>query len=194
LSVVTIKTLTGRKQFAYYQNANLFAAMVWGMTAMAKRFLRYQPKSLAEAFQACIDHALVKHNRSVEQIADLMSVVQAWRLYKWVAEANMPTCHIRGFEHACGANFVTRYLAHSAHQLLIDIPTGRNVEASDIQGLQAITTAAIGALIEFAAHRAEPDEVVAAITKAMEGFAYHRTNITKHQQPELALEDANYGH
>jgi hypothetical protein len=147
-----------------------------------------EARSLPHAFDLCVTHARTRHNRSVENIADLMALPQAWRLYKWIDEANMPARHIRGFEHACGANYVTRYLAHSGHQLLIDIPRGRRVEVTDLHALQQITNEAVGALIEFAAGHAEADDVIAATTRAMEGLAWHRANAEKHQQPELELD------
>lgn len=155
---------------------------------MTSRNWKRQPKSLPDAFQHCVDHAKAKHHRSVEQIADLMGLVQAWRLYKYVAEGNMPTHHLRGFEHACGADFVTQYLAHAGHKLLIAIPTGRDIAAADIQVLQEITNTAVGAVIAFAAKNLTADEAMSAITEAMQGLAWHRANVEKHQQPELDLE------
>lgn len=144
-----------------------------------------QPKNLPDAFQLCVDYALDQYNRSEQQIADLMGLAQPWRLYKWVAEANMPTRLLRGFEHACGANYVSRYLAHSNGQLLIKVPTGRKVAATDIQVLQEVTNAAIGAVLAFANGSLVADEAVGRITTAMEGLAWHRANLEKHQQPEF---------
>lgn len=155
---------------------------------MTSRIWKRQPSSLPDAFQHCVDHAKQKHNRSVEQIADLMGLVQAWRLYKYIAEGNMPTHLLRGFEHACGADYVTQYLAHAAHKLLIDIPTGRSVAAADIHVLQAMTNTAVGAVIAFAAKSLTADEAMASITQAMQGLAWHRANVEKHSQPELDLD------
>lgn len=155
---------------------------------MADKVWKVQARSLVHAFNLCVQYARKRHNRSVEQIADLMGLSQAWRLYKWIDEANMPARHLRGFEHACGANFVTRYYAHAGHQLLIDIPRGRNVDAADLNTLQSITNDAVGALIAFAAGKADTDATIASITTAMEGLAWHRGNVEKHQQPELELE------
>lgn len=155
---------------------------------MADKVWKVQARSLVQAFDLCVQFARKRHNRSVEQIADLMGLSQAWRLYKWTDEANMPARHIRGFEHACGANFVTRYLAHAGHQLLIDIPRGRHIDAADLNTLQGITNDAVGALIAFAAGKAEAEETLVAITTAMESLAWHRGNVEKHQQPELELD------
>ncbi len=70
-----------------------------------------QAESLVHAFDLCVQFAKKRHNRSVEQIADLMGLPQAWRLYKWIDEANMPARYIQGFEQACEADLVTRYIA-----------------------------------------------------------------------------------
>lgn len=155
---------------------------------MTDKVWKVQARSLVHAFDLCVQFARKRHNRSVEQIADLMGLPQAWRLYKWIDEANMPTRYIRGFEHACGANLVTRYLAHAGHQLLIDIPRGRHIDAADLNTLQAITNDAVGALIAFAAGKAEAEETLAQITTAMESLAWHRANVEKHHQPELELD------
>lgn len=147
-----------------------------------------RPNNLPHAMDLCLQHAREHHNRSVDNVADLMGLPNKWRLYKWVEEANLPSNLLRGFEHACGCDFVTRYLAHSAHRLLIDIPSGRNTSVTDLNTLQAMTTAAVGQLIEFAHGNATAEDVIAATTRAMEGLAWHRANAEKHAQPELELE------
>lgn len=149
-----------------------------------------RPNSLPEAMALCLAHAQQKHNRSVDRVADLMGLPSKWRIYKWVEGADLPLRYLRAFEHACGADFATRYLAHSAHRLLIDIPTGRDIAAADMQTLQGHTNDAVGALLAFAAGSVTADEAIAAITKAMEGLAWHRVNVEKHAEPELDLEAA----
>lgn len=144
--------------------------------------------SLPQAMELCLEHARAVHNRSVDNVADLMGLPNKWRLYKWVENADLPARYLRGFEHACGCDFITRYLAHSAHRLLIDIPRGRRVEATDLHALQQLTNEAVGALIAFAAGHVEAEDVIAATTRAMEGLAWHRANAEKHSQPELELE------
>ncbi|MDD5249668.1 MAG: hypothetical protein PHY45_11815 [Rhodocyclaceae bacterium] len=149
---------------------------------------KLRPRSLPHAMELCLAHAKERHNRSVEQVADLMALPNKWRLYKWVENADMPSRHILGFEHACGIDYMTQYHAHSGRRLLIDIPTGRPVEAEDLHRLQAMTNDAVGALIAFASGGATADEVIAATTHAMEGLAWHRANVEKHLQPELELD------
>lgn len=153
-----------------------------------KDWKKARPATLPQAMELCLAYARDVHHRSVDNVADLMSLPSKWRIYKWVEDANLPLHYLRNFEHACGCDFVTRYLAHSAHRLLIDIPRGRRVESADLHALQQMTNEAVGALIEFAAGHAEAEEVIAATTRAMEGLAWHRANAEKHHQPELELE------
>lgn len=154
----------------------------------SRNWKKAQASSLPHAMELCLEFARARHNRSVDQVADLMGLPSKWRLYKWVEGADMPARHLRGFEHACGCDFVTRYLAHSAHRLLIDIPTGRHVEAADLHALQEMTNDALGALIAFAAGNVAAEEAIASITRAMEGLAWHRRNAEKFTQPELELD------
>jgi hypothetical protein len=145
---------------------------------------------MEHAMKLCLDYAHDRHHRSIDQVADLMALPNKWRLYKWVEGANLPARYVLNFEHACGADFVTQYQAHSSRRLLISIPTGRNIKAADLHTLQGLTNDAIGALLAFAAGHQDAAETMAAITEAMEGLAWHRANVAKHQQPELELEGA----
>ncbi len=149
---------------------------------------KVRPASLPQAMELCLEFARAQHHRSVDQVADLMGLPNKWRIYKWVENADLPARYLRGFEHACGCDFVTRYLAHSAHRLLIDIPRGRSIAAADLNALQSLTNDAVGALIAFAAGQADAGEVIASTTRAMEGLAWHRANTEKHHQPELELD------
>lgn len=146
----------------------------------------WQPKSLAEAVEGCLGYALHQHHRSVEQIADLVGE-QKWALYKWVQCGGIPAKKIAGFEFACGAHYVTRYLAASAHLLVVPLPTGRRAAPSDVAALQASCNTAIGALIDFAAGRADASATHHALTAAMEALAHERAQVERSSQPELAL-------
>lgn len=156
---------------------------------MTSRIWKRPPQSLPQAMEACLRHAHDKHRRSVERVAGLMGLANPWSIYKWVESGRMPAVLIGAFEHACGADHVTRYLAHAGHRLVIDIPTGRALGAADLQAVQAATHAALGALIDFAAGNALPTQVIAAVTGAMEHLAWHRENARKADQPELELEE-----
>lgn len=148
---------------------------------------RFQPSSLQAAIEACIDYAREKHNLSVDSIADRMGLVSKWAVYKWVESASIPARMICAFEHACGATYVTRYLAASAHQLLVPMPTGRTATASDVNALQGACTEAVQALIEFNNGKRSADETLAAITTAMTQLASERGHVERHHQPELPL-------
>lgn len=147
---------------------------------------RWQPTCLAEAVEGCLGYALHRHNRSVEQVADLVGESK-WTLYKWVQAGGIPARKIAGFEHACGTHYVTRYLAASAHLLAVPMPTGRRAGPADIAALQAACNSAIGALIDFAAERASAEDTHAALTAAMTALAHERAQVERHNQPELEL-------
>lgn len=138
--------------------------------------------------ELCIEHAREKHNRSVDRVADLIGVANKFTLYKWIESGKLPAISIRPFEHACGCDLVTRYLAHSAHKLMIDIPTGARVDAEGVHRLSEACNAAVGELIRFYKDDATADEAVAKITAAMEVLAWHRGNALKFAQPELGLD------
>lgn len=146
----------------------------------------WQPSCLQEAVEGCLGYALDKHRRTVDRIADLVGESK-WTVYKWVQSGGIPAKKIAGFEHACGAHYVTRYLASSARKLLVDIPTGRLAAPSDVAALQSSCTAAIAALIDFAAGRSSAANTHASLTAAMTALAFERAQVERHDQPELNL-------
>lgn len=153
-----------------------------------RNWKRIQPHSLRDALRLCKDHALDKKNYSVERIADLMGIT-ADLLYKWLANGRMPATSIPAYEHICGINFVTRWLAASTGHLMIAIPTGRNASAQDIQQLQEVLNTAVGKLLQFHGGKAEADATLAAIQQGMEGLAWHKGNVEKHLQPEFVFNE-----
>lgn len=155
---------------------------------MTNRNWKHPPQSLQQALESCINHARNKHHRSIEHIAADMGLESHWSLYKWVESGRMPALLIRPFELACRCNFVTAYLAHASHHLIIDIPTGRLPATSDLQAMQLATNEATGALINFAAGKADAAQVIATVTTALEHLAFQRENVARHAQPELELE------
>lgn len=155
---------------------------------MPARNWKHPPQNIQEAMEACLAHALSKHRRTLDHVAADMGLPNKWSLYKWTENGRIPAVLIRPFEAACRADFVTRFLAHAAHRLLIDIPTGRVLASTDLPAVQAATHDAMGALINFASGKAKADEVIAAVTSAMEGLAWHRENAARSAQPELELE------
>lgn len=150
-----------------------------------RNWKRIQPTSLRHALELCKDHARERHNLSVERIAEEMGLTDHWTLYKWFQNGRMPVNLVRPFEKACGINFVTRWQAAAAGQLLIEVPTGRNANALDMQVLQELLNTAVGNLLKFYDQRADADTALAGIQQAMEGLAWHKGNVQRHLQPEL---------
>lgn len=155
---------------------------------MPGRNWKHPPQSLQEAMEACLAHALKKHNRSLDQVAADMGLPNKWNLYKWVESGRMPASLVRPFEVACRCHFVTRFLAHASHHLLIDVPCGRLPAHSDLPAVQAATHDALGALIAFASGKAAAEQVIASVNVALEQLAWHRENAVRSAQPELDLE------
>lgn len=147
-----------------------------------------QPRDLRDAMDLCVEFARVKHNRSVDTVAELMGEVNKWTLYKWMQEASLPLRLVKPFEHACGADYVSRWLAMSGNKLVIEIPQGRKCGPVDIQELQAASHEAIGVLMKFYAEQGNVEETVAALQTALERMAWHRGNVEKYRQPELPFE------
>jgi len=154
---------------------------------MAKRFSERPATSLRAAFEQDKRTALDKHRRSMERIAELMNNMRTSTLYDWIDDLRMPVSALASWEHATGGSAVMRYLASQGGRLLIDIPRGKPHGAADVQGLQSVTHAAIGALIAFGEGQAEADQTMAALLHAMQALAWHRENVRKNSQPELDL-------
>lgn len=155
-----------------------------------RNWKRLSPLSLLEAMRLCKDHAREKRSLSVERIAELMGVTPD-ALYKWLGTGRMPANLIPAYEHVCGINYVSRYLAVSAGKLVIDMPTGRAVQPCDTQELQTILNSAVGAILKFATGKVEAQEALAEIQAGMGCLGWHHHNITNSQQPELELDQPN---
>jgi hypothetical protein len=110
-------------------------------------------------------------------------------LYKWIEAGSMPVRLVKAFEHACGIDFLSRWLAMSGNKLVIEIPIGKIADPDDIQALQEITHAAIGSLLKFYKEQADSDETLAAVQTALERLAWHRANVEKCRQPELPFDE-----
>jgi hypothetical protein len=151
---------------------------------MATRTYHRPADNLRAALDQVRDMALKKKRISSERMAELLGV-PASTYYKWCEEARMPVDKLALFEHVAECSAATRYLAHRAHLLVIDMPRGRGAVAGDIQGLQGVLHAAVGALIEFGAGTATAEEAIERITAGMESLAFHREDVRKHAEPEL---------
>jgi hypothetical protein len=154
---------------------------------MRKNWKNYVPPSARDALKACRDYADEKHNLSIERIAALMGLEDHWVLYKWIGSGRMPAILIPTFEHVCKINLYSRWLAASNNRLLIEIPSGRNATAEDIQQLQTQLHEVTGMLMGFYAGNCEAEETLNSIQTSMESLAWHRGNVQLQSQPELEL-------
>ena len=155
----------------------------------ARNWKRTQPRDLRDAMNLCLEYAKVKHNLSVDSVADRMGLVNKWTLYKWVQECNLPARLIKSFEHSCGIDFVSRWFVISEGKMLIDIPKGRKGTPEDIQTLLAVTHESNGAVMRFYKNEISVEEALAAIQTALENTAWHKVNIEKYRQPELPFDE-----
>lgn len=155
---------------------------------MPKRiWKRVQPGHLNQAMEFCLEYAREKNNLSVEGVAALMGV-NHWTLYKWLESGGMPVRLVKPFEHACGIDFVSRWLAMGGNKMVIDIPKGRGGNADDLMTLQEACLEAVSALIKFYNNKLALDETLAAIQNALERMAWHKVNVEKSSQPEIPFE------
>ncbi len=148
---------------------------------------RVQATSIRQAMELCVAFARDQLNLSVEQVAELMGEASHFTLYKWIESGRMPAVKVRPFEHACGADFVTRYMAHSANKLIVNMPTGRKATHRELNELGSYTHQVIGMLLDFYAGQADQEQTSLALTQLIEDLAHQRGNIDKHPQPELLL-------
>ncbi|RKT44513.1 hypothetical protein BDD21_1898 [Thiocapsa rosea] len=138
--------------------------------------------------ELCLGHARERRNMSVDRVADAMGLASRFTLYKWLESGRMPAVLIHPFELACGATFVTSYLAASAHKLLIDMPTGRAVDGDDIAGLHGSFASAVEALAGFYGGRSDAPATLGRLLELMQTVAWHHGNVERHSQPQLDFE------
>lgn len=146
------------------------------------------PRSLREAMELCKDYAQEKHNRSVERIAELAGEESHWTVYGWLRDGSIPGKKLHAFQHACGCDFITRWLAHSSGMLLVPMPAGRRSDVDDVLRLQGTLNSAVTALLGFASGQMDADQVGGEINTAMEALAWHRENAARSHQPQLDLQ------
>lgn len=146
---------------------------------------RLQPSNLREALRLNKEYARHFNRLTVPAIAELIGVSEDL-LYKWLSNGSMPTNLIPAYEHTCGIDYVTQYLAHRSHKLLIDIPTGKAAGEIGMSELQQVSADAMSLLIKFYREGEDIEKTTQALTQLMGGIAFHRENI--HTQPELEFE------
>lgn len=147
-----------------------------------------RPSSLSEAFELCIEFAS-EQRKPVKVLADLMGV-EVKTLYRWLAENAMPLNRVRQFEAFCGKSFISEYLclAHG-DKLVVAIPSGKKASVGDIAQVQANAAEAVALLSRFYTDGGDAEATLAAITRTLTEFAFHRQNVQKSAEPELALFD-----
>lgn len=147
---------------------------------------RLQANSVKDALRLNKEYARTFKRLTVPAIAELMAISED-RLYKWLSTGDMPTSYIPAYEHICGVQYVTQYLGIRTGKILIDIPNGRNPKEIELAALQKLSAHAISLLINHYHddEDADIDKTSAALTRLLQGVAYHRENIKA--QPELDL-------
>jgi hypothetical protein len=155
---------------------------------MARNWKKVIPTSHIEALRLCKDYAKEVRNLSVERIADEMGVTDDI-LYKWLANGSMPLNRIRSYQLACGCNFVSRYMAYGDGNLLIPIPSGKNVDDPMMMELNQSFHAAMHLLSAYYKAEATPEETMDALIAHMQATGWHHANVQKHQQPELSFNE-----
>lgn len=155
---------------------------------MARNWNRVVPRNTLEAMRLCKDYAKEKKNLSVERIADRMNVTPD-NLYSWLGNGKMHLGLVQMYEHICGCTFISDHLAHSQGKLAVNIPSGRTLQDNDLLQMHKSFSSAMTLLASFYDGKANAEETLAAITEHMQVAAWHRVNITKHDQPEFEFEE-----
>ena len=144
--------------------------------------------SLREAFERNTAAADL-NRRPAKVMADLMGV-ELKTYYRWLSDMSMPLNRVLQFEEFCGARYVSEYLCVTdGRRVVIDIPTGRRPNVTDLSGLQSAFADAVAILCRYYSAAQEQSEAIAALTLAMTQAAYHRENVAKDLAPELPVDD-----
>ena len=152
---------------------------------MKRNWKRWLPSNLRQALEGCKDYAREKRNLSVERIAEQMGLSDHYLLYKWLQTGRMPANMIPPFELACGADFVTRWMAMRNGHLVISIPSGQAARPEDMQVVQSLLNDTLGVLMKFYAGRADAESTLEALNNSISELAWHRENVAKSRDPEL---------
>lgn len=154
---------------------------------------KVNPASLQQAMALSIEYAREVHNRSVDHIADLMSLNNKYAIYKWIESGSMPIRNMRAFQHACGINLISRWDAHSGGYLLFKIPTGRAVKQTELAELHQQFIDSFGALARFYEGKEGAQATLGHVTEMLEGLVWHHGNVEQHAQLSLEFGEAKHG-
>ena len=152
-----------------------------------RNWKRFRANNLRDALRACKDYAQERRNLSVARIAELMGDVTEDTLYGWLSKGRMPAVLIPTFEHVCGANFVTDWLAASAGRMVIAMPKGHKVSEAELLQINADCTAAMSQLAAFYADPSKVDtaELMELLQRHLEQVAFQHHNVGQYIAPEL---------
>lgn len=151
-----------------------------------RNWKRVHARSLRHGMELCLEYAR-ERQLSVDRVADLMGLSSKWTLYKWLENGRIPAILIPSFEHVTGAHFVTDFLTGTARKIPIDIPRGTKPKDMSVAQLQCSFADALTFLVEFYDDRAEAADVLESLSHLLSQVAWHRENVQRADQPELAL-------
>ncbi|MEW4983107.1 MAG: hypothetical protein AB1Y26_07730 [Cycloclasticus sp.] len=143
---------------------------------------RLQPSNLRDALRLTKQYARAFKRLTVPAIAELMGETEE-TLYKWLSTGRMPVTLVPVYEHICGIDYVTQYLAYRNYKLIIDIPTGKAASEVGMAELQKVSAEAMSLLIAHYQDGDNLEKTTETLTQLMGGVAYHRENIQA--QPDL---------
>jgi hypothetical protein len=151
-----------------------------------RNWKRARATSLIEALRMCKEFAQERHSLSVERIADRMGVTHD-SLYKWLATGRMPAILLPTYEHACGCQFASIWLASSTGKLVIDRPTGKVASQADMVEFNSGFARALQLLSDFHENPSEADTTttLAALSAHLEQVAFHHRSVATYATPEL---------
>ena len=155
--------------------------------ARARFWKRAQPATLRDALAQTKEYAREAKNLGVERIAELMGLEDHWALYKWIQTGRFPLVLLPAYEHVCGIDLATRWLAASRRKLLVDMPIGKGAEQGDLVQLGADFQHAVALLHDFYQSNgsADAEPVLAALREHLQAVAHHHFNVSGFSDPQL---------
>ncbi|KGH08735.1 MULTISPECIES: hypothetical protein [Comamonas] len=147
---------------------------------------RFRASNFLEAVRACKDFGLERHGRTVARIADHAGATED-TMYKWIATGRIPGILIPTYEMACGAHFISDWLATSAGRMVIPMPTGRKATEAELLQISEDCAASMRKLAAFYADpsKADTTELMELLQRHLEQVAFHHHNVGRYQTPEL---------